>query len=499
MAKVDQPEYQPECDRLANGKTKRTPPILWLVVPLLSLTTFACRLPFIENIYPNSTNTPTPFVVCTPPLCKTGEGLTCPTSNCPGGCGVICAPQSKAGTALTKPPAATTAPAAVSVTQTRTPGMAATTSRPQLMCTPPLCKPGEVYFCPSGDCPGGCGTGCATPTPRSGENTGYKEPVPTYYPCPNSPSSRLIVNQYAAVGAGQPPNRLRFSPSATANIIGSINPGELVQLLEGPQCANGWIWWKVRSLLTSVIGWTAEGDKTGYWLEPRFSNSGYVAGFQNAGFLYHPDLARSTRPKMIPASTTSGLPYVELFPQYILFDFDGYPLSGVDHKPVLMVFPVDDYIKINPGAAKTIETLKEILKSKPVNPAGSLPLLPLWNAAQLIHTRPVYLEFQNGSGIRYLTQYAQGITVINNNHLFYTFQGLTRGERFYISVIFPVSHGILPLDASTPPPGLTWEDLEKRFKDYLFDVSAKLDAQYPASFKPDLSLMDSLVLSLQVR
>ncbi len=33
------------------------------------------------------------------------------------------------------------------------------------VCTAPLCAPGEVFFCPGGDCPGGCGTTCATPTP----------------------------------------------------------------------------------------------------------------------------------------------------------------------------------------------------------------------------------------------------------------------------------------------------------------------------------------------
>jgi hypothetical protein len=32
------------------------------------------------------------------------------------------------------------------------------------MCTPPLCKPDEIYYCPK-ECPGGCGTECATRTP----------------------------------------------------------------------------------------------------------------------------------------------------------------------------------------------------------------------------------------------------------------------------------------------------------------------------------------------
>jgi hypothetical protein len=34
------------------------------------------------------------------------------------------------------------------------------------VCTPPSCAEDEVYYCP-GECPGGCGTVCATPTPGS--------------------------------------------------------------------------------------------------------------------------------------------------------------------------------------------------------------------------------------------------------------------------------------------------------------------------------------------
>ncbi|MBN1318750.1 MAG: hypothetical protein JXA42_24935 [Anaerolineales bacterium] len=38
------------------------------------------------------------------------------------------------------------------------------TVTPQPVCTPPPCRPDEVYHCP-GECPGGCGTICAIPTP----------------------------------------------------------------------------------------------------------------------------------------------------------------------------------------------------------------------------------------------------------------------------------------------------------------------------------------------
>jgi hypothetical protein len=41
------------------------------------------------------------------------------------------------------------------------------TATPIIMCTPPPCDPsrGENYYCPE-DCPGGCGTVCATSTPE---------------------------------------------------------------------------------------------------------------------------------------------------------------------------------------------------------------------------------------------------------------------------------------------------------------------------------------------
>ena len=38
------------------------------------------------------------------------------------------------------------------------------TDTPMPVCTPPNCAEDEVYYCP-GECPGGCGTICATPTP----------------------------------------------------------------------------------------------------------------------------------------------------------------------------------------------------------------------------------------------------------------------------------------------------------------------------------------------
>lgn len=75
------------------------------------------------------------------------------------------------------PAAPTTAPALTSTpAEDPTPTIAPpATETPVLMCTPPACAAGEFFACPSGDCPGGCGTVCVSPTPI----TGPLAPAPT--------------------------------------------------------------------------------------------------------------------------------------------------------------------------------------------------------------------------------------------------------------------------------------------------------------------------------
>jgi len=69
---------------------------------------------------------------------------------------------------LDEPAAGSPAPTPVfGIVPTATPGPSLEET-PMLMCTPPACGPGETYGCPSGDCPGGCGTVCVAATVASG-------------------------------------------------------------------------------------------------------------------------------------------------------------------------------------------------------------------------------------------------------------------------------------------------------------------------------------------
>ena len=48
-----------------------------------------------------------------------------------------------------------------------------------------------------------------------------------------------------------------------------LYPGSVVKLIEGPVCADGVVFWKVKNqLIPGGVGWTAEGDEVDYFLEP---------------------------------------------------------------------------------------------------------------------------------------------------------------------------------------------------------------------------------------
>jgi hypothetical protein len=98
-----------------------------------------------------------------------------------------------------------------------------------------------------------------SPTPR----------IVIWRPCPDASTSRLKIGDIAYVTKDPAiPNRVRKEPKTDAEILGLINPGGSMNIIEGPACANGWVWWKVKN--AEFEGWTAEGDKETYWLIPLY-------------------------------------------------------------------------------------------------------------------------------------------------------------------------------------------------------------------------------------
>jgi LysM repeat protein len=94
----------------------------------------------------------------------------------------------------------------------------------------------------------------------------------TYWLEPVSSSSCLLTPRLYVTGQGRVipglSNALRSQPGTGSNstVIGQIPGGGVFSVLAGTECANGYYWWQVN--YNGVVGWTAEGQGSTYWLEP---------------------------------------------------------------------------------------------------------------------------------------------------------------------------------------------------------------------------------------
>lgn len=86
--------------------------------------------------------------------------------------------------------------------------------------------------------------------------------IPCYQPTRLLPGASARVTTDSLL-----PNRMRSDPSLRNNVIARIPAGQVVALLSGPVCSEGFYWWEVN--YNGLIGWTAEGNGWNqYWLEP---------------------------------------------------------------------------------------------------------------------------------------------------------------------------------------------------------------------------------------
>jgi hypothetical protein len=210
-----------------------------------------------------------------------------------------------------------------------------------------------------------------------------------------------------------------------------------------------------------------------------------------------PSVASSTQSTIFAAVSSSDqvAPW-EISPQHEEMSFTGYIISNTFHDASINVYPVQDFIAIEPTVADRVTELQKIIQEKSDNP-GNVPILPLWNAAQVFLSNPVYLDFQNGSGIRYLTQYGQAIMPINNHDLFYSFQGLTSDGKYWISAILPVNHPSLQATYDDPLPA-DIDQFMANYEQYTTLLRANLDTQPLDTFTPSLADLDAMISSIVV-
>jgi hypothetical protein len=229
--------------------------------------------------------------------------------------------------------------------------------------------------------------------------------------------------------------------------------------------------------------------------------SGTPVSFEYASFVMPGGLADGADAETVPAvAGDSGSPW-EAAPAHLRFMLTGYKLQDKFHEPEIFIYPADEFAQANSNAAEQIDRVKRILGG--LTPMQeTLPHVPFFNAAPLLAANIKILPFQNGSGVRALTQYAQYSAPVNNRELFYHFQGLTSDNQYYVIAILPITAPILPedekADATVPEGGVPIPTDIGPSDTYYVSVTEKLNSLAPDAYQPSLNALDALIESLLV-
>lgn len=219
--------------------------------------------------------------------------------------------------------------------------------------------------------------------------------------------------------------------------------------------------------------------------EPNFIASG-------VGLIYNEILAESLSAETVPGWYEADNPWWST-PEHREFLFNGWVLADGFHPPAIRIYPVEDFRAINENVSKGLDALQLALETHPADYAG-LAVSDMFNAGQLYQSNVIYLNFQNGSGARWLAQYGQAYSTVGWPNLFYTYQGLTDDGLYYVSIILPVNHPYLPdVDLADLD-----ESIYEDYGAYRDAVVAQLESESDNTFYPSLVLLDQLVESLIV-
>ncbi|MDY6872936.1 MAG: hypothetical protein SVR81_03065 [Chloroflexota bacterium] len=198
-------------------------------------------------------------------------------------------------------------------------------------------------------------------------------------------------------------------------------------------------------------------------------------------------------PELQPDPNTA---YWDFNPDTIEIELTGYPISNEYHQPQVHIYPVADYVALEPDIQVTVNELQSLLTSQDPNPSA-IPFLPIYNAAQMMQAKVTYLDFRSGAGVRFITQYGQAAMPINNVSAIYAFMGLTADGQYIVSATFPVTHPDFAADNMTEPVE-GWATFSENYETYVNDMETSLAAQADDAFTPDLAMLDTMMESFMV-
>ena len=242
---------------------------------------------------------------------------------------------------------------------------------------------------------------------------------------------------------------------------------------------------------------------------------------QNISLSYDSILAPWADAWMVPAMPMDDeIMFAEAHPPYAQIRFLGFqggraydlPLLPLEERTTqVRVFQTVDFRGFGDdspnGFVNQMQALKDLLNTgkdrsrcaEPLTGKAGLPYLPWINMLQIFCAQPQIVEFSEGKGVRYLTYYSQGPNPVLDQQVFYTFQGLTNDEQFYVAAFFPVQTDIFP----TEPPTCAqctdpnYDPFPERNR-LLREQLVQLNSRSENDFVPSLTLLDELITSIHI-
>lgn len=370
-----------------------------------------------------------------------------------------------------------------------------------------------------------------TKTPKpSPSQTSFPTTVEVVNQCPGAPAMTLKIGDWAMVSTDPPiPNKVRSQPGSNSELIGQIQPGENVLVLDGPQCSDGYTWWHVHSL-EGVDGWTAEGDASGYWLvdpisawfqlpEPLKSGGTKLYDLREISISADRSIVDGIIGNYNPLATPLPRPQTDETPEpndprYSDFGTASYAAHSFYDIPgningYMFVYELEDslsrYFLNHMSHNDCTQVLRSNLDEAEIVPAYLNPFCGINGAIPLLFIAGVKpIQFDGGEGVRYLIASGNYQTV---NQMEYIFQGLSEDGRYYIRVRFnPIIHPYI-LDARSLIEGfgplLAWkegqyEEAQKSYDVFNGRIEDMLNAGVVTLY-PSLELYDAMMASIAIK
>lgn len=210
---------------------------------------------------------------------------------------------------------------------------------------------------------------------------------------------------------------------------------------------------------------------------------------------YDPQLVLDVEPltETIPAASGDEM-YEPAHPAYVHFNL-------YMEQAQVYVAPIDEYLAVADFAPTTISNLQNLISQQVPQVDGCIPELPLKDFYrtcdhQQFNSNIGYFDFQNGSGVRFVSVYGiQDLAPVDNEHLTYVFQGFTEDGKYYLKATVRILHSQLP-EIGEIPADIYAADAAT-VAAYFADFGELLN-QNEAEFAPALDWIDAFLSSLRV-